>query len=57
MAITKNLSDEEWKEMDAIRRAIADHPASVHPDKLERFSELFVATLPTRITENNEQDS
>jgi len=57
MVTSKPLSDEEWKEMDAIRRAIADHPASVHPDKMERFSELFVTTLPTQITENNEHNS
>lgn len=40
------ITREEWLEMDAIRKAIMDHPASVHPDKMERFTELFVKTLP-----------
>lgn len=39
------ISDAEWHEMNAIRKAINDHPASVHPDKMQRFSELFVQTL------------
>jgi len=40
------LSDSEWLEMDAIRRAIKDGPPSVAFHKMERFSELFVRTLP-----------
>jgi len=40
------LSDEEWNEMDAIRRAIGDGPPAVSFEKMERFSELFVRTLP-----------
>jgi hypothetical protein len=39
------LTDQEWEEMAAIKRAINDYPASVHPDKMERFTELFVRTL------------
>lgn len=39
------LNKEEWNEMDSLRRAINDHPASVHPDKMERFTELFVRSL------------
>lgn len=41
------ITDEEWNEMNAIRQAIKDHPASVHPDKMERFTELFVRSLGT----------
>lgn len=41
----EEITDAEWREMNAIRKAIKDHPASVHPDKMERFSELFVQTL------------
>jgi hypothetical protein len=37
-----DLTNEEWGEMDAIRRAIKDNPASVHPEKMEKFTELLV---------------
>lgn len=40
-----NLTDEEYKELDALRKAINDNPAAVHPDKQERFTELFVRSL------------
>jgi hypothetical protein len=40
------LSDAEWAEMDSIRRAIKDGPPSVAAQKMERFAELFVRTLP-----------
>lgn len=40
------LTNEEWNEMNAIRMAMNDNPASVHPDKMERFTELFVRSLP-----------
>ena len=40
------LTNEEWNEMDALRQAINYSPASVHPDKMERFTELFVRSLP-----------
>jgi hypothetical protein len=36
------LTQEEWNEMDALRRAIKDNPASVHPEKMEKFTELLV---------------
>jgi len=39
------LTDSEWNEMDSIRRAIKDYLPAVHPDKLERFTKLFVQTL------------
>ncbi|AGN30470.1 hypothetical protein SXAG_00023 [Synechococcus phage S-CBS4] len=32
--------------MDSIRRAIKDGPPSVAAQKMERFTELFVRTLP-----------
>ena len=41
----KDLSGDEWEELDALRRAINDNPASVHPEKQERFTELFVRSL------------
>lgn len=40
-----SLSKEEFEEMDALRKAISQNPAYVHPDRQERFSELFVKSL------------
>ena len=39
------LTNEEWEEMNALKKAINDHPASVSPEKQERFTELFVKSL------------
>lgn len=39
------LTVEEWDELNALRVAINVNPASVHPDKQERFTELFVRSL------------
>lgn len=39
------LTTEEWDELNALRLAINANPASVHPDKQERFTELFVRSL------------
>jgi hypothetical protein len=39
------LSQEEWNELNTLKNAINQHPASVHPVKMERFTELFVKTL------------
>lgn len=39
------ITKEEFYELDAIRRAIKDNPASVHPDQMERFTELFVKSI------------
>lgn len=36
------LSEEEWNEMDALRKVIKQNPASVHPDKMELFTQLLV---------------
>ncbi len=41
----ENLSAREWNELQALRRAISENPASVHPDRMERFSQLFARTL------------
>jgi hypothetical protein len=40
-----NLTDDEYQELDALRKAINANPASVHPEKQERFTELFVRSL------------
>jgi hypothetical protein len=40
------VTDEEFEEMSALRAAISDNPAAVHPDKQERFTELLVQSWP-----------
>lgn len=40
-----NLTTEEWNELNVLRLAINENPASVHPEKQERFTELFVRSL------------
>lgn len=39
------ITQEEWNELLALKNAINDHPASVHPDKMEEFTRLFVQSL------------
>jgi len=39
------MTQEEWDEMNALRKAINQHPASVHPEKMEEFTRLFVQSL------------
>lgn len=36
------LTQEEWNELIALKEAINYNPASVHPDKMELFTELLV---------------
>ena len=40
------MTDEEFEEMSALRAAISDNPAAVHPAKQERFTELLVQSWP-----------
>jgi hypothetical protein len=42
---TEELTKEEWEELNALREAISEYPQSVHPDRQERFTELFVKSL------------
>lgn len=42
---TKELTEEEWNELVALKNAINDNPASVHPEKMELFTELMVRSL------------
>jgi hypothetical protein len=42
------MTEEEFDEMTALRAAISDNPAAVHPDKQERFAELLVQSWPAR---------
>jgi len=39
------LTQEEWKELKDLKRAINEYPASVHWDKMERFGYLMVKSL------------
>jgi len=38
----QDLTDEEWQELVALKEAININPASVHPEKMELFTELLV---------------
>lgn len=42
---TEQLTDTEWKELVALKDAINQNPASVHPEKMELFTELLVRSL------------
>lgn len=42
---SSNLSQEEWNELVALKDAIKQNPASVHPEKMELFTELLVRSL------------
>lgn len=45
---TGTLSDIEWEELVALKQAINTNPASVHYEKMERFSYLMVRSLQER---------
>jgi hypothetical protein len=42
MKTPMELSTEEWNELVALKEAINYNPASVHPEKMELFTELLV---------------
>jgi len=39
------MNQDNWNELMALKSAITYNPATVHPDKMEKFTELFVQTL------------
>ena len=39
------LSDDEWKEMAALKNAINERPSAVHPDKMEEFTQYLVRSM------------
>jgi len=39
------MTQDEWNELKALKDAITTAPASVHPEKMERFTELMVQSL------------
>lgn len=48
---SKNLTKEEWNELVALKNAINDNPASVHPEKMELFTQLLVRSWETECDE------
>lgn len=42
---SKELTKEEWDELVALKDAINDCPSAVHPEKMEKFTELLVRSL------------
>lgn len=38
----QEMTQEEWNELVALKNAINQNPASVHPDKMELFTQLLV---------------
>jgi hypothetical protein len=46
--VTGALSTEEWEELVALKKALNEDPASVHFEKMERFSDLMVRSLQER---------
>ena len=38
----KIMTQEEWKELNDLRVAISEYPATVVPEKQERFTELLI---------------
>lgn len=40
-----DLTNEEWNELVALKNAINYDPASVHYEKMEKFTELMVRSL------------
>ena len=44
------LTDDEWKELVALKDLINQNPAAVHPDKMELFTELLVRSWDAKCT-------
>lgn len=42
---TKNLTEEEWEELVALKNAITYAPQTVSAKKMEKFTELMVRSL------------
>lgn len=40
-----NLTDDEWNEMDALRKVINQRPQALVPEKMEEFTEYMVRSL------------
>ena len=44
-ATKQNLNQDEWDELVALKNAINDNPAAVHPEKMELFTAFLVQSL------------
>ena len=44
----QKLTEDEWKEMIALKNAINNRPQSVVPEKMEEFTEYLVRSLKER---------
>jgi len=42
---TTTLTDDEWNEMNALRKVITERPQSLVPEKMEKFTEYMVRSL------------
>ena len=49
------LTPEELDELNALRKAISEHPASVHSDRMERFADLMVRCLDAEGKESSDK--
>jgi len=43
-----NLTEDEWYEMDALKKVINQMPQAVAPEKMEKFTEYLVRSLRER---------
>ena len=50
---TEPLTDAEWRELVALKEAINQNPASVHPEKMELFTELLVRSWDAKCESPN----
>jgi len=50
--INQELTNEEWNELNALRKAITLMPSSVHPLKMDRFSALYARALCGKADKN-----
>lgn len=41
----EKLTDDEWQEMDALRKVMAERPQALVPEKMEEFTEYLVRSL------------
>lgn len=42
------MTDDDWNELSALKNVINQNPASVHPEKMELFTELLIKSLRYR---------
>jgi hypothetical protein len=41
----QKLTDDEWNEMNALRKVITERPQALVPEKMEEFTEYLVRSL------------